>query len=59
MRTFGRGVLYSIIVIAVLLLISFVIGDTVTLPWFIFIPLFVLVWALAVYQEGRNRSGQG
>lgn len=56
MKTFGRGVLYSIIVVAVLLMISFIIGDTVTLPWYVFIPLVLIVWGLAFYQSSRERS---
>lgn len=56
MKTFGRGMLYSIIVVAVLLIISFLIGDTVTLPWFVFIPLVILVWGLAFYQSKAERS---
>ncbi len=55
-KTFGRGMLYSIIVVAILLVISFVIGETVYLPWYIFIPLLILMWGLAFYQSSRERE---
>ncbi|WNS45377.1 hypothetical protein [Paenibacillus sp. MMS20-IR301] len=54
MKTFGRGMLYSIIVVVILLAISFVIGKTITLPWFVFIPLVVLVWGIAFYQSNNE-----
>ncbi|UQZ35544.1 hypothetical protein C2I18_19670 [Paenibacillus sp. PK3_47] len=56
MKTFGRGMLYSIIAIVILLAISFVIGETITLPWYVFIPLVVLVWGLAFYQSSKERE---
>ncbi len=59
MRTFGRGMLYSIIAVAVLLVISFVIGETIYLPWYIFIPLLILIWGLAFYQSSRERAREG
>ncbi|AIQ29846.1 MULTISPECIES: hypothetical protein [Paenibacillus] len=59
MRTFGRGMLYSIIVVVILLAISFIIGDTVTLPWFVFIPLVLLVWGLAFYQSRNEDRSTG
>lgn len=59
MKTFGRGMLYSIIVVVILLSISFVIGDTVTLPWFVFIPLVLLVWGLAFYQSSNEDRSTG
>lgn len=51
--------LYSIIVVVILLSISFVIGDTVTLPWFVFIPLVLLVWGLAFYQSSNEDRSTG
>ncbi|AIQ58563.1 hypothetical protein [Paenibacillus borealis] len=59
MRTFGRGMLYSIIVVVILLAISFIIGDTVTLPWFVFIPLVLLVWELAFCQSRNEDRSTG
>ncbi|WP_167347600.1 hypothetical protein [Paenibacillus ihuae] len=55
MKTFGRGMLYSIIVIVILLAISFFIGETVTLPWYVFIPLVLIVWGIAFYQTKKER----
>ncbi|ULO09507.1 hypothetical protein H1230_12450 [Paenibacillus sp. 19GGS1-52] len=56
MKTFGRGMLYSIILIVILLVISFLIGDVITLPWYVFIPLVFLVWGLAFYQSKKEKG---
>lgn len=54
MKTFGRGVLYSIIAITVLLHISMITWETITLAWYIFLPLVVLIWGLKFYQSSRE-----
>ncbi|WP_165279883.1 hypothetical protein [Paenibacillus protaetiae] len=46
METFGRGCLYIIIGIIVVLFLAVLVGGTITIPWFIFIPLIILAfWA--------------
>ncbi|WP_164779552.1 hypothetical protein [Paenibacillus kobensis] len=46
MESFGRGCLYIIVGIIVLVLIAFFIGGTLTIPWYILIPLIILAfWA--------------
>lgn len=59
MKTFGRGMLYSIIVVVILLAISFMTGETVTLPWFVFIPLVLIVWGIAFYQSKNEDRSAG
>jgi len=46
METFGRGCLYIIVGIIVIMALAFFIGGTITIPWFILIPLIILAfWA--------------
>ncbi|MEC0245259.1 hypothetical protein ACI48J_07700 [Paenibacillus chitinolyticus] len=46
METFGRGCLYIILGIVVLMVFALLVGGTVTIPWIIAIPLVVLAfWA--------------
>ncbi|MDF0728518.1 hypothetical protein PY093_17930 [Cytobacillus sp. S13-E01] len=46
METFGRGCLYCILGVVVLLFFAFVTQSTIQLPWIIFIPLVLLAfWA--------------
>lgn len=46
METFGRGCLYIIIGVGVMLVLAFIVGGTITIPWFILIPLIILAfWA--------------
>lgn len=46
METFGRGCLYIIIGIVVLMILAFIIGGTINIPWIIAIPLIILAfWA--------------
>ncbi|MBB6669597.1 hypothetical protein [Cohnella nanjingensis] len=46
METFGRGCLYIIIGVIVLVILAFMIGGTIQIPWFIVIPLVILAfWA--------------
>ncbi|MEY9091665.1 hypothetical protein [Paenibacillus chitinolyticus] len=46
METFGRGCLYIILGIVVLMVFALLAGGTVTIPWIIAIPLVVLAfWA--------------
>lgn len=47
METFGRGCLYLIIGMVVLLLLALLLGTTITIPWFIFIPLVIIAFAVA------------
>ncbi|MBE4907491.1 hypothetical protein IMZ08_05360 [Bacillus luteolus] len=46
METFGRGCLYCIFGVIVLLFFAFITQSTIHIPWFIFIPLvFLAFWA--------------
>ncbi|MCM3259944.1 hypothetical protein M3664_19275 [Paenibacillus lautus] len=54
METFGRGCLYLIIGMVVLLLLALLLGTTITIPWFIFIPLVVITFAVAASKSQRK-----
>ena len=54
METFGRGCLYIIIGIIVLMVLAFIIGGTITIPWFIAIPLIILAFYIAS-QKSKNK----
>ncbi|WP_162531875.1 hypothetical protein [Bacillus sp. FJAT-28004] len=46
METFGRGCLYIILGVLLVMVLAFIVGGTITIPWYIFIPLVVLAfWA--------------
>lgn len=46
LETFGRGCLYIIIGIVVLTVLAIIVGGTISIPWFIVIPLVILAfWA--------------
>lgn len=47
METFGRGCFYLIIGMVVLLLLAILLGTTITIPWFIFIPLIIIAFVIA------------
>lgn len=47
METFGRGCLYIIMGMVGLLLLALLLGTTITIPWFIFIPLIIIAFAIA------------
>lgn len=53
METFGRGCLYIIIGIVLLLLLAFLIGGSITIPWFIAIPPIVLAFWAAGRRSGK------
>ncbi|WP_020621299.1 hypothetical protein [Cohnella laeviribosi] len=53
LETFGRGCLYIIIGIIVLMVLAFIIGGTITIPWFIVIPLVILAFWIA---SKKNKS---
>ncbi|EFU38759.1 hypothetical protein PVOR_28444 [Paenibacillus vortex V453] len=54
METFGRGCLYIIIGMVVVLLLAILIGSTITIPWFIFIPLVIIAFAVAASKSKRR-----
>lgn len=56
METFGRGCLYLIIGMVVLLLFALLLGTTITIPWFIFIPLVVIAFAVAASKSKRKHD---
>jgi hypothetical protein len=46
METFGRGCLYIILGVIFVMILAFIVGGTITIPWFILLPLIVLAfWA--------------
>lgn len=47
METFGRGCLWLILGTLGLLLIAFITRSTINIPWFIFIPIVILVFWMA------------
>ncbi|MDF2699582.1 MAG: hypothetical protein K0Q49_1138 [Haloplasmataceae bacterium] len=47
METFGRGCLYSIILIIILLFISVLVGQTINIPIYIFIPVVIVLFIYA------------
>ncbi|WP_170308034.1 hypothetical protein [Paenibacillus dakarensis] len=54
METFGRGCLYIIIGIVVLMALAMIIGGTIHIPWFIAIPLVLLAFYVAA-RKTRNK----
>jgi uncharacterized membrane protein YdbT with pleckstrin-like domain len=45
-ETFGRGCLYIIVGVVVVMALAILVGGTITIPWFILIPLIILAfWA--------------
>ncbi|EFM11854.1 conserved hypothetical protein [Paenibacillus curdlanolyticus YK9] len=46
METFGRGCLYIVVGLIVIMILAFLVGGTITIPWIILIPLIGLAfWA--------------
>ncbi|WP_179090152.1 hypothetical protein MHI37_13905 [Paenibacillus sp. FSL H8-0548] len=46
MGTVGRGCLYIIIGVIIVTVLAVVVGGTITIPWYIIIPLIILAfWA--------------
>lgn len=46
METFGRGCLYIIFGVIIVMAMAFIVGGTITIPWYILIPLIILAfWA--------------
>lgn len=46
METFGRGCLYIIIGVVAVMALAFIVGGTITIPWYILLPLIALAfWA--------------
>lgn len=55
METFGRGCLYCIIGVAVLLFIAFILQAHINIPWFIAIPLIALAfWIASEKTKSKN-----
>lgn len=53
METFGRGCLYCILEVIILLLISVFIGRTINIPWIIFIPMVALTFYVASKKSNK------
>jgi len=47
LETFGRGCLYLIVVVLILLALSAITQSTINIPWFILIPIVVLAFWIA------------
>lgn len=54
METFGRGCLYIIIGMVLLLLLAMLLGTTINIPWFIFIPLVIIAFVVAASKSNRR-----
>ena len=54
METFGRGRLYIIMGMVGLLLLAILLGTTITIPWFIFIPLIIIAFVIAASKSKRK-----
>jgi len=55
METFGRGCLYCIIGVAVLLFIAFILQAHISIPWFVTIPLIALAfWIASEKTKSKN-----
>lgn len=52
METFGRGCLYIIVGIVVVMVLAFLTRSTINIPWFIFIPLVILAFWVASKKSG-------
>ena len=46
METFGRGCFWLILEAVGLLIIAFITQSTVNIPWFIFIPVVIIVFSM-------------
>ncbi|MGC6584817.1 hypothetical protein ACPV3A_07555 [Paenibacillus sp. Dod16] len=55
METFGRGCLYIIMGMVGLFLLAILLGTTITIPWFIFIPLIIIAFAIAA-SKSKNKD---
>lgn len=55
METFGRGCLYSIIFMAFMFLLAFLMGGEISIPIFIFLPIVGFIWWLA-YKVTKEKS---
>lgn len=53
METFGRGCFYLILGTVGLLFLAFLTQSTIHIPWFIFIPVVVLVFWLAAKKSKK------
>lgn len=53
METFGRGCFYLILGAIGLLFLAFLTQSTIHIPWFIFIPVVVLVFWLAAKKSKK------
>ncbi|MCM3127564.1 hypothetical protein ACFQ3J_13040 [Paenibacillus provencensis] len=47
METFGRGCLWLIFGVIGLMVLAFITQSTINIPWFIFIPVVILVFWMA------------
>ena len=55
METFGRGCLYCIIGVAILMLLAMMLRTTINIPWFIFIPLVILAFVYASKKTNNKK----
>ncbi|MGM8216334.1 hypothetical protein ACLIA0_12255 [Bacillaceae bacterium W0354] len=55
MELFGRGCLYSIIFVVIMFVLAMLAGGTITIPWFIFLPIVGFIWWLA-YKVTKDKQ---
>ncbi|WP_164472681.1 hypothetical protein [Cohnella candidum] len=53
METFGRGCLYLIVGFIAITVFAFLTGSTIHIPWFILIPVIILVFWLAAKKSNK------
>ncbi|WP_165861111.1 hypothetical protein [Paenibacillus paeoniae] len=53
METFGRGCLYIIVGIVTLIVLAFIFGGTIHIPWFILIPLVIFAFWIASKKSNK------
>ncbi|MGG1878877.1 hypothetical protein ABDI30_15090 [Paenibacillus cisolokensis] len=56
METFGRGCLYIIVGMVLLLLVAILLQTSIHIPWFIFIPLVIIAFVIAANRSNRNKD---
>ncbi|MEK3733738.1 MULTISPECIES: hypothetical protein [unclassified Paenibacillus] len=56
METFGRGCLYIIVGMILLLLVAILLQTSIHIPWFIFIPLVIIAFVIAANRSNKNKD---
>lgn len=56
LETFGRGCLYIIVGMVLLLLFAILLQTSIHIPWFIFIPLVIIAFVIAANRSNKNKD---